>query len=157
MERADALGELDNTMPFYLSDNGYLWGEHGAVEKKLPYTPSVNVPFYLRWPGHFAGGTTDERLVTNVDIAPTILEATGVSVGGSPPMDGTSMLEGDSHDHVLLEHWFAPHNASLRSRSYQYDNLLGDADASNDPSPALIRRLGERLAAERKCKGTSCP
>ena len=38
MGRLQATGELDDTLVFYLSDNGYSWGEHRHVGKFVPYT-----------------------------------------------------------------------------------------------------------------------
>ena len=38
MRRLQATGELDDTLVFYLSDNGYSWGEHRHVGKFVPYT-----------------------------------------------------------------------------------------------------------------------
>ncbi|MEA2446656.1 MAG: hypothetical protein QOK47_293, partial [Actinomycetota bacterium] len=70
MGEAQELGELDDTLVFYLSDNGYHWGEHGLGEKSSPYVESIGVPFYARWPGHLDAGATDNRLAANIDIAP---------------------------------------------------------------------------------------
>ena len=56
MLRLEALGELDDTLVIYTSDNGYMWGEHSLGSKFLPYTGSVAVPFLVRWPGPRPGG-----------------------------------------------------------------------------------------------------
>jgi N-acetylglucosamine-6-sulfatase len=40
-------GRLDNTVIFYLSDNGYLFGEHRWVGKNTPYDGTTRVPFLL--------------------------------------------------------------------------------------------------------------
>jgi arylsulfatase A-like enzyme len=36
-------GESDNTLALYVTENGYMWGEHGRIGKDVPYTPAVNV------------------------------------------------------------------------------------------------------------------
>ena len=46
--------EATDTLSFFLSDNGYYWGEHGLLGKGFPYREDVRVPFYVRWPGHIA-------------------------------------------------------------------------------------------------------
>ena len=47
----DGLGDrADNTLVFYLSDNGFLHGEHRALTKWVPYEESVRVPFAVRYP-----------------------------------------------------------------------------------------------------------
>ena len=51
----------------------------GAQGKFPPYRKAVQVPFLLRWPGRVPAGAVDDRLVTHVDVVPTILAATGVS------------------------------------------------------------------------------
>ena len=50
-----------------------------GTSKFLPYHKAVEVPFLLRWPGRVPPGAVDDRLVTHVDITPTILAATGVT------------------------------------------------------------------------------
>ena len=72
--RLDALGET-NTLAFFLSDNGYQWHEHGLDRKGKPYDDSVQIPFFVRWPGHIETGLVDERIVANIDIAPTVYDA----------------------------------------------------------------------------------
>jgi arylsulfatase A-like enzyme len=84
-------GELDNTLIVFLSDNGFMHGEHRALaEKVLPYEESIRVPLLLRGPG-VPRGVVDDRLVGNIDLAPTILEAAGVAPGRTE--DGISLLD----------------------------------------------------------------
>src|SRR5918996_1892520 len=70
-ETIEATGDLGNTVAFFLSDNGFMWGEHGVLSKKVPYTDSIRIPFLVRWPGRLAPGTVDERIVANIDVAPS--------------------------------------------------------------------------------------
>ena len=84
-------GQLDNTMIVFLSDNGFMHGEHRALsEKVLPYEESIRVPLVLRGPG-VPRGRIDHRLVGNVDVTSTILDATDVAPG--LVQDGRSLLE----------------------------------------------------------------
>jgi hypothetical protein len=84
-------GELDNTLFIYMSDNGYMHGEHRALaEKVLPYEESIRVPLVMRGPG-VPRGRLDRRLVDNVDVPATILDATDVVPGRV--LDGRSLLE----------------------------------------------------------------
>jgi arylsulfatase A-like enzyme len=189
-ERLHRLDELRNTLAFYLSDNGYLWADHQlggdrrtAGQKRLPYTPSVRVPFYARWPRHLPEGTRDPRLTGTVDIAPTVLEAAGVSPDPTkPPLDGRSLLEPDTRDRILLEYWqghAAPWIqtwASVRTRQYQYTEYYADDEATKtfseyydlvtdpwqlqnlladgDPSDdPHVTALSAQLAADRACEG----
>jgi arylsulfatase A-like enzyme len=84
-------GELDNTLIVFMSDNGFMHGEHRALaEKVLPYEESIRVPLVMRGPG-VPRGRVDRRLVANVDVPSTILDATDVLPGRV--QDGRSLLE----------------------------------------------------------------
>ena len=123
-----AQGELGNTLVIYLSDNGYMWGEHRLADIKfVPYTESVRVPFFARWPGHLAAGTTDARLVANIDIKPTVLAAAGITADPAYPMDGRSFLSAGRRGRLLTEYFFDDANApgiqtwaATRTPTYQY-------------------------------------
>lgn len=180
-----ALDELDedrDTVAFFLSDNGFLWGEHGLTEKRFPYLPSVKVPFYARWPDTIDEGRRDNRLVANIDIAPTIYEAAGVTPDYTA--DGRSLLQSDSRERLLLEFWRVgdtslPTWAATITEAFQYveyysneglplgaeyydlttdpwqlDNLLGDSEATNDPNVPV---LSLQLSLDRGCEGSDCP
>jgi N-acetylglucosamine-6-sulfatase len=87
----DTLAEtsrLDNTVIFYVSDNGYLFGEHRWVGKNVPYDGASRVPFVVRYDAMGLSGT-DDRIVLNIDIAPTIADLAGVA---APQMDGMSLV-----------------------------------------------------------------
>jgi N-acetylglucosamine-6-sulfatase len=77
----DGLGSrAADTLIFYISDNGYLFGEHERWGKWVPYEEAVRVPFVIRYPAWLpqSGAFTSDALVQNVDIAPTIAEAVGI-------------------------------------------------------------------------------
>lgn len=102
----DELGENRDTLAFYLSDNGQMWGEHGLGDKRVPYLPSIQIPLLMRWPGHIEP-STDNRLVANIDVAPTVLAATGVSQPGDRP-DGMSLLRGRDRRRLFIEYQREP-------------------------------------------------
>jgi N-acetylglucosamine-6-sulfatase len=84
-------GELDNTLIVYMSDNGFMHGEHRALaEKVLPYEESIRIPLVMRGPG-VPHNRVDQRLVGNVDVASTVLDATDTLSGRV--QDGRSLLE----------------------------------------------------------------
>ncbi|WOX20805.1 sulfatase [Streptomyces solicathayae] len=103
-DKLQALGQLDNTLVIYIADNGFTWADHGWTKKSVPYRPAHEVPFYLSWPaGGLGAGTTDSRITANIDIAPTVLDAAGISPAHS--VDGRSLLTSYSRDHLLVEWW----------------------------------------------------
>ena len=46
----EEMGELDNTVIIYSSDNGYFMGEHTFRDKRLAYENSIRVPMIIRYP-----------------------------------------------------------------------------------------------------------
>ncbi len=83
-------GRLDDTLIMFLSDNGWLQGEHRVPgDKFLPYDESLRVPLIIRGPG-VAPGRTVRGQVSNVDFAPTLLDAARARAGRT--MDGISLL-----------------------------------------------------------------
>jgi arylsulfatase A-like enzyme len=81
----------ENTVVIYLSDNGYLWGEHGLGGKWLLYEESIRVPLIVYGPGiaDAVSGTKTNRLALNIDVAPTILDMAGIPIPAD--MDGMSL------------------------------------------------------------------
>jgi arylsulfatase A-like enzyme len=78
----DAMGTILNglgdrsrdTLVIYLSDNGFMYGEHRRFGKTDAYEESVRIPMVIRFPALVppTQAFTSQALVSNVDIAPTI-------------------------------------------------------------------------------------
>jgi arylsulfatase A-like enzyme len=101
-------GELADTLAFFTSDNGMLWREHGLTKKSIPYLDSIRTPFMMRWPANpkVRRNAVDDRLTANIDIAPTVMDAAGLSPDPSQPMDGVSLLDrSKQRDRILTEYW----------------------------------------------------
>jgi arylsulfatase A-like enzyme len=131
MQTLGDLKERERTLVFFLGDNGYFWAEHGLSDKRLPYTEAIQVPLLARWPGRLAPGATDQRLVSLVDIAPTVLQATGVPPDPFTPQDGRSLLETWQRDRIFVEYFpdsgagaIGPW-ASIRTPALQYVEYYG--------------------------------
>jgi N-acetylglucosamine-6-sulfatase len=83
-------GQLKNTLIVFLSDNGWLQGQHRVTgDKFLPYEESVRIPLIVRGPGVPAGETVHGQ-VSNIDFAPTLVDAAKAKAGRL--MDGVSLL-----------------------------------------------------------------
>ena len=76
----DELKIADDTMVCFSSDNGYYLGEHGLGDKRSAYEESMRIPMLLRFPRMVTKGRVEDRMVLNVDPAPTFLELAGVQV-----------------------------------------------------------------------------
>jgi arylsulfatase A-like enzyme len=83
-------GLANNTIVIYTSDQGFFLGDHNWFDKRFMYEESLRMPFLVRWPGHIKPGTVNERMILNVDFAPTLLAAAGQPVPGD--MQGQSFL-----------------------------------------------------------------
>ena len=185
-EQLDALGE-SNTLAIFTSDNGYMWGEHRiGADKRFPYIESVEVPFFLRWPGHVTAGTVDQRLAANIDIVPTLLSAAGVSPDLKYPLDGRSLLGPHDRKRILLEYWASPDApgvgtwAATLTKRFEYVEWYGVDDKTvvfreyydlvHDPFQLVnllkdgkpgndphVADIAERLKRDRTCVGSTCP
>ena len=85
-------GRLDRTWIIFTSDNGLTLGEHRLRNgKACAYEECVRVPLVVvPPPGTLAAARTDDRLVANIDLAPTIAALMGAELPGS--VDGRSLL-----------------------------------------------------------------
>jgi len=82
-------GAMDRTVLIFTSDNGFLFGEHRATGKVVPYEESSRVPLYIRHPAMTSESTT-AQVALNTDLAPTIAELAGVTPGID--VDGRSLV-----------------------------------------------------------------
>jgi arylsulfatase A-like enzyme len=142
------IAEDSNTLSFFTSDNGYMWNENYIQGKLTPYTYSIRVPMLMRWPGGpVTAGGNEPRLLSNVDIAPTVADAVKplISVDPNVPMDGRSLLDSTWTRQYLLSEYTRSSEAdtpdvmaacelpswnALRASHWQYTRY---ANISNDP------------------------
>ncbi|HJP65362.1 MAG TPA: sulfatase [Actinomycetota bacterium] len=174
--RLQQLGELDNTLVVFTSDNGELYGEHDLGAKRWPYDESLRVPLLVRFDaGHIPQGQVRTDVVANIDIAPTVYAVTGVR----PPytVDGHSLFSSVRRRQILVEYLHdvdvpeIPQYAGVWSPGpvfldfpkvhreeyyaandpYQLDNL-DEERTGPDPGPYVAL-----LAKWRTCAGSTCP
>ncbi len=70
----------DKTMIVFTSDHGeYMGFHHMLLKGNQMYDPLAKVPLIVKYPGQKRAGSVWDGLVSNVDLAPTILGAAGVS------------------------------------------------------------------------------
>lgn len=84
------VGEADNTIIIYTSDQGMMLGEHDYIDKRWIYEESLRVPFIVHCPSRFEPRVVDD-MIANVDVAPTILDLAGAP-GTPPEMQGRSFV-----------------------------------------------------------------
>ncbi|MEO0450925.1 MAG: sulfatase [Pseudomonadota bacterium] len=70
----------ENTIVILMGDNGFMFGEHGLIDKRNAYEQSMRVPLIMYAPSNISPGLKIDDVVANLDIAPTLLEWAGLSV-----------------------------------------------------------------------------
>jgi arylsulfatase A-like enzyme len=116
------------TLVIYVSDQGFFMGEHGWFDKRFMYEESFRTPMVMRYPGVVKAGTVNDAFVMNLDIAPTVLQAAGVTIPSD--MQGQSFLplvkskKARSYDAMYYhyyengEHSVSPH-FGIRTQRYK--------------------------------------
>ncbi len=135
MNQLKKMGIYDETLVIYMGDNGYMFGEHGLIDKRVAYEPSSRVPMLMQCPDLIQGGGVVNEVVANIDIAPTIMEAMGVKKPAH--MDGNSFLplalgkEIPWRDYFFYVYYWernypmTPTHFSLRGDQYKYISYYG--------------------------------
>ena len=135
MDQLKKMGVHDQTLVIYMGDNGYMFGEHGLIDKRVAYETSSRVPMLMQCPDLIKGNTVVKEVVANIDIAPTIMEAMGLDKPAH--MDGKSFLplargrEIPWRDYFLYVYYWeqnypqTPTHFSLRGDQYKYITYYG--------------------------------
>ncbi len=76
----DSIGELDNTIIVYTSDQGFFLGEHGWFDKRFMYEECQRTPMMIRYPKAIPAGSVSQALAMNIDLAPTFIDMAGLPV-----------------------------------------------------------------------------
>src|SRR6185503_8842352 len=95
----------NNTLIVFYSDNGFLFGDHGLIDKRNAYEPSVRVPLVAYAPGLFPNGVVNRVRVRNLDLAPTFLDVAHVPAPSQ--FEGQSVLP-VATGKVAATDWKAP-------------------------------------------------
>jgi len=165
----DERGLTDSTIVFFVSDNGgYRESSNGPLRggKSGLYEGGIRVPFLARWPGRIPAGSVYPEPVMHIDLAPTLLAATGAP---SPPgLDGVDLLpylrgarEGAPHEALFfgatngtrfaVRHgpWKLVHEADSSrgertTRLYHLDEDEAERDDRSEAEPAIAGALRAR-------------
>jgi len=130
LDYLDKKGLSNSTIVIYTSDQGFFLGDHNWYDKRFMYEESLRMPFLVRWPGVVAPRRVSEKMILNVDFAPTLLQAAGLPI--PEDMQGRSflpILKGDEpsswrtsmyyrYYHYPQDHRVQPHYG-LRTERYK--------------------------------------
>lgn len=142
--------QLENTVVIFTSDNGFMLGAHGLYDKRVMYEEALKVPLVVRYPAQLTAGRRSSRLVSLLDLAPTLLELGNETVPET--MLGSSLLplfndEGALWRDRLLYEYFqedpgpgVPTILGVRTERWKYasypdlpDDIGELYDLQNDP------------------------
>lgn len=127
----------ENTIVIYSSDQGFYLGEHGWYDKRWMFEESLKMPFLIQWPGKIKPGTTCEKLIQNIDYAPTFLEVAGLK--NPSEVQGKSLLplfknpKTDSWRQSIYYHYYehggehqVPRHEGVRTARYKLINFYSN-------------------------------
>jgi arylsulfatase A-like enzyme len=145
-------GKLENTLLMFMSDNGYMLGNHWLRNKTFAYEPSMRVPMFMRYPKWFPDSTEIiSQFASNLDIAETVYDAAEVNYEEdyNQPTEGISLRKLVAGDTARTAFYYlkkhqptgaSPTVRAFRDQHYKYivhscvsDTVEEFFDMENDP------------------------
>ena len=125
----------------FTSDNGFLIGDHGLIDKRNAYQPSVRVPMLVYEPGTIPAGAVNRGRIRNLDFAPTFLSVAGADIPAQfEGRDAWPLLSGkideaewNPDDFIYEYYWewsfpMTPGTFSILRSDYKYIQYYGVYD-----------------------------
>ncbi|MBT5167236.1 MAG: sulfatase-like hydrolase/transferase, partial [Opitutales bacterium] len=183
LERLDKHGLTDNTIVVFLNDNG--GGE--STERYAPHSRNfannkplqgykfdvfeggVRVPMIIRWPGQVPPDKVYDKIVSSMDVFPTLIEAAGLQVPEGQPTDGVDLLpfiqgENKTKPHEWLcwqnRSWLPKteggfvvptrkvHNSAIRKGNWKLVRLNEKLESGDRPSPWHLYNLAKDIGEQ---------
>jgi arylsulfatase A-like enzyme len=147
-----------HTLVIFLSDNGGPTAELTSSNAPLRggkgqfYEGGIRVPFMVQWQGQLPAGEVEHRMVSALDIFPTVVAAAGTKLP-EQPLDGVNLLPyltGEKHGspHETL-YWRMGANYALRRGEWK---LVRQTPPRTEARPQLYN-LATDAAEERDLAG----
>ena len=131
----EASGQIDNTLVFFLSDNG---GAHDNQSSNYPlkgfkgnkYEGGIHVPYFVVWKNHLQENTQFDGLASSLDIFATAAAAAGINTNSlAKPLDGVNLIpyltqerQGNPHEKLF---WRKDQMAAVRCGNYKLIRVNG--------------------------------
>jgi arylsulfatase A-like enzyme len=158
LDKMESTGRMNDTLLIVLADHGVAQGEHGYTGKpyRALWPELTDIPFFIRHPEGKGAGQTSDYFASTHDVAPTILDATGLA----PPqnLDGqplTLLLEGSEpqpRSHFTLGYdkyvWARDERYVMFGRNDRSQLKLYDLESDHDmnhnvagDNPDIVKRM----------------
>ncbi len=152
MKTLEAIGEADNTLVIFTSDNGGMFNAGGKAAAKLGHKINGDllgskfgvwegghrVPFIAWWPGRIEAGSTSDQMLNNVDLKATFAAVAGCGLSADEQQDSINMLPaltGNPEQPLRTEMIVTPNKPShmaLRKGKWMYIPAKGDGGFSGN-------------------------
>lgn len=152
--KTEELGIDDNTIILYFHDNGAarprwnagMMGRKGSIDEG-----GIRSPLFMKWPNGIKAGKIIERLVSVIDLLPTLSEMCGISYETQKPLDGISVRstiltdETQWEDRYIFNSSFGQDRASIRTQKYRltFRDELHDIENDRNQTKDLSDELPE--------------
>ncbi|MBL8650075.1 MAG: sulfatase-like hydrolase/transferase [Sphingopyxis sp.] len=162
MAKLKELGIDDNTLVIFTSDNGGAWYT-GIDRLNAPYRGwkatffegGIRTPFFMRWPGAIAAGSTRADPTGHLDIFSTIAAAAGAKLPGDRLIDSEDILAGPAKRTAMF--WRSGDYRVVRAGDWKLQvtkrpakkrlyNLAADPTEQYDLSASEPRRVAQLSA-----------
>lgn len=170
LEKIESMGQTDDTIVIFTSDNGFFLGERGWAGKWYMHEESIRTPMIVRDPRYrAASGSRRTEMTLNIDLCPTVLSMANAQI--PPSMNGrdlSPLIRGERPDwrrewfyEHLLEHPRIPKSEGIRRDRWKYFVFPGAdpeyeemydlaADPHEESNLARRREYSEMLSAMRR-------
>ncbi|SEG57140.1 sulfatase family protein [Vibrio hangzhouensis] len=129
IDKLKELGEYDNTLIFFLSDNGAVFESPMPMNgmdrafKGQRYRGGVHVPFIAHWNGVIPKGQSNDTMISAMDILPTAMSAAGIDIPESLDVNGQNilpLLKGEEQQPHKYLYWAGPRAHHYDSKNAQF-------------------------------------
>ncbi|MCW3128390.1 MAG: atsA 4 [Bacteroidetes bacterium] len=139
LKHVDSLGETDNTMIIFLSDNGGV--DYNGTTDNAPFKGGkftnfeggIRVPFMMKWNGHIKAGTVYNSPVISLDIFATVAQAVNMELPQDRKYDGVDLIPYINGAKSELPHqalyWRSDFNKAIRKGDWKL--VVNEFDNNN--------------------------
>lgn len=117
IEKLKETGDYENTLIIYTSDHGSHFKTRNAEYKRSCHDSCTHTPLIICGPG-FKEGKVDDRLVSLIDLPPTLLRAAGINVPES--YSGNPIQDNIEREHVFIQISESQVGRCICTKKYKY-------------------------------------